>query len=148
MVALPPNNSPPAIASRRIVRREAGLFMTSVGLSHSSDLGQRGTLDGVLGGAPGAHMLHLNQKAKRFSCRGGKYATTDVLGFLRFDPSPEICSQTSSYSTSHWAHAIQQRWCIELRLHQIVQKSIRNRYLKVTPFKPPFKTILETNILT
>ena len=76
----------------------------------------------VFGGPPGAHMLHLNQKAKRYSCRGGKYASSDVLGFLRFDPSPEICSQTSPYSTSHWAHAVQQRWCIELRLHQILEK--------------------------
>ena len=33
-------------------------------------------------------------------------------------------------------------------VHQIVQKSIRNRYLKVAPFEPPFKTILETNLLT
>ena len=71
-----------------------------------------------------------------------------VLGFLRFDPSPEICSQTSSYSTSHWAHGPSGWWCIELRLHQMLQKSIRNRYLKVAPFEPPFKTILETNLLT
>ena len=42
---------------------------------------------------------------------------------MRFDPSPEICSQTSPSSTSHWAHAVQQRWCIELRLHQMLKKS-------------------------
>ena len=84
--------------------------------------GRAGCSGVVFGGPPCARMLHLNLKAKRYSCRGGKYACRDVLGFLRFDPSPEICSQTSQYSTSHWAHAVQQRWCIELRLHQILEK--------------------------
>ena len=120
--------------------RRSGLFHCIQGRAGCSGV--------VFGGPPGAHMLHLNQKAKRYSCRGGKYACTVVLGFLRFDPSPEICPQTSPYSTSHWAHAVQQRWCIELRLHQILEKCCRDRYLKVTPFEPPFKTILETNLLT
>ena len=110
--------------------------------------GAAGWHGGDFEGPAGAHMLHLNLKAKRYSCRGGKYGCTDVLGFLRFDPSPEICSQTSSYSTSHWAHGPSGWWCIELRLHQILEKCCWDRYLKVAPFEPPFKTILESNLLT
>ena len=55
MVALTPNNSPPAIASRRIVRREAGLFMTSVGLmflSTSRSVGKQLILGERPTGAP------------------------------------------------------------------------------------------------
>ena len=59
-------------------------------------------------------------------------------------PSPEICTQTSPYSTSHWTHAVEQRWCIELRLHQILEKCCGDRYLKVAPFEAPFETILES----
>ena len=73
-------------------------------ITHASSLkGGAGTSGGGFGGPPGAHMLLLNQKPKRYSCRGGKHAWTVVLGFLRFDPSPEICSRTLPYSTSHWA---------------------------------------------